>query len=114
MKKHAGILLFLILASQLLLVPMQAAPAWADTRVTITVAAGGVACGAYFFLRLAFRTLVTIPQDPLDTGALLNHGPDGWQIQFPTVDLSRSDNNITAFPPTPEGTLQMDILKVRF
>ena len=56
-KKWSRILIPIITVSLVLLMPPLVPEAKAETRVTITVAAGGVACGAYFFLFMHTLTI---------------------------------------------------------
>ena len=113
MKKSIGTLMTLILLSQALSLPLFVSEARAETRVTITFAAGGVACGVYFFLRFAFRSSMTIQQFR-DNTALINHGPEGWQIESPTLDVIRDEHRNRLFLMDPPETLQMNILQFSF
>lgn len=113
MKRNIGLLIILIFLGQLFALPIWASEARADTRVTITFAAGGVACGAYFFLQLAFRSSLTA-RPFLDHAALFNHGPEGWHIEAPTFNtLKGGHGGRQSLKDSPE-TLQMNILTFRF
>ena len=112
MKKSIGTLIILIILSQLFSLPHLVSEARAETRVTITFAAGGVACGVYFFLQFAFRSSMTMQQFE-DNSALVNHGPDGWQIEPPTVNVIRDEHRNRLLMDPPE-TLQMNIFQFRF
>lgn len=113
MKKSIGTLIILIILSQLFSLPLLVSEAKAETRVTITFAAGGVACGVYFFLQFAFRSSMTIEHFQ-DNVALFNHGPEGWQIETPTLNVIRDVHRNRLFPTDSPETLQMNILQLRF
>ena len=59
-KKCIRVLIAMIIFSLLFLLPCLVSEAKAETRITITVAVGGVACGIYFFLNYAFRVSMSI------------------------------------------------------
>jgi len=113
MKKSIITLITLIILSQLLPSPLFVSEARAETRVTITFAAGGVACGVYFFMQLAFRSSMTIQQFQNDV-ALVNHGPEGWQIEPPTLNVIRDEHRNGRLLMNPPETLQINIFQVRF
>jgi hypothetical protein len=112
-KKRIGLLISLVILSQPLLIPAFTAEAKAETKVMITVAVGGVACGAYFFLQFIFRSSMTMEPYRYDN-ALLNHDTEGWQVRFPVLNLIQNKHNDDLFPKNVPETLQMDILKIRF
>jgi hypothetical protein len=113
MKKSIGKLILLIILSQLFLLPLLASEARAETRVTITFAAGGVACGVYIFLQFAFRSAMTIEHFE-DGAALVSHGPEGWHIDPPTLNITRDEHRNRLFPMDSPETLQMNLLQLRF
>ena len=113
-KKYIRTLIAIIILSQLFLSPRLVSEARAETRLTITVAAGGVACGIYFFLHYAFRVSMSIEQNQTETTAMFNLGPEGWQIQFPALNLMESEHRNVTFPVHSPETVQMDVLKWRF
>lgn len=104
----------MIIFCLLCLSPCAASEARAETRVTITVAAGGAACGLFFFLHYAFRVSMSIEQHESATTAIFNFGPEGWQMQFPIVNITGSGRRILTFPGHLPETIQMDVLKWRF
>ncbi|MBA4422204.1 MAG: hypothetical protein C0390_03760 [Syntrophus sp. (in: bacteria)] len=113
MKKTTGALIALIISVQLFSLPLLVSEARAETRITITFAAGGVACGVYFFLQFAFRSSMTIQQFQ-DNTALVNHGPEGWQIAPPTLNVIRDGRrNKLSLTDSPD-TLQMNLFQFRF
>jgi uncharacterized membrane protein len=113
MKNRICIFVALILLSQAILLPILASEAEADTRVTITFAAGGVACGAFVFFQLVFRASM-LQQDQNDTNALFNRGSEGWQIKFPSMNFRQDEEHkIFRSEHSPE-TLQVALLKFRF
>ena len=114
LKEAGGMLLALIIGSQLLLLPLQATPALAESKVTITVAVGGVACGAFFFLRFAFGSSMTIDHVPEGTDALLNFDPEGWRIRLPVLQLTGNENPQGGFPGFSPETLRVNIVQYRF
>jgi len=113
MKKRLGLLVILMMLIQLLLIPAFTAEAKADTRVTITFTAGGVVCGAYFFLHFIFRSSMTMEPYRYDT-ALFNHDDEGWQVGFPALNLTQNVHNDRLFPQNDPETVQMNLLRVRF
>jgi hypothetical protein len=113
MKKRAVLLVSLMILSQTLLIPAFTTEAKADTRVMITFTAGGVACGAYLFLQIIFRSSLTTEPYRYDT-ALFNHNAEGWQVGFPALTLIQNAHNDRLYPRIVPETFQMDILKIRF
>jgi hypothetical protein len=113
MKKSIGTMILLIMLSQLFSLPLFASEARAETRVTITFAAGGVACGVYIFLQFAFRSSMTVQQFR-DNTALFSHGPEGWQIAPPTLNIIRDEPPNRLFSTDSPETLQMNLLQLRF
>lgn len=103
----------LILLSQALFLPLSASEAKADTRVTITFAAGGVACGFFFFLRFTLGGSL-IPQHHPDKSALFDHGTEGWEISIPSVHFLRDNERSMIRPVRSSETVQMELLKFRF
>ncbi|MCE5265277.1 MAG: hypothetical protein LLG97_17320 [Deltaproteobacteria bacterium] len=102
--------LFLLISS--LFLPLSTAKAVAETRVTITIA-GGLACGLFFFLQYGFRSSLLQP-NPDDSTALLNRGPAGWEIAFPSVEVRPDEGGKMAYPDRSGETVQMELLKLRF
>ena len=113
MKKSIDTLIMLIILSQLFSLPLFVSEARSETRVTITIAAGGVACGVYFFLQFAFRSSMTIQQFQNDV-ALVNHGPEGWQIEPPALNVIKDEHRNRLLLMDPPETLQINIFQVRF
>jgi hypothetical protein len=113
MKKSIGILIILITLSQLFSLSFMPSEARAETRVTITFAAGGVACGVYIFLQFAFRSSMTVEHFE-DSVALVSHGPEGWHIDPPTLNIIRDEHRNRLFPTDSPETLQMNLLELRF
>ena len=113
MKNRTYIFVALILLSQSILLPILASEAEADTRVTITFAAGGVACGVFFFLHFTFRASM-IEQHQNNIDALFNLGSEGWQIKFPSINFRQvEEKEMSRSEHSPE-TVQVDLLKFRF
>ncbi|MDI6726695.1 MAG: hypothetical protein QMD32_06990 [Smithellaceae bacterium] len=100
--------------SQPFLLPISASVAQAETRITITFAAGGVAGGVYLFFRFAFRGSSMIQQSQNDATALFNHGPGGWQIKYPALTLVGEAHAIPPRPAQSPEMAQVEILKIRF
>ncbi len=113
MKKTTGKLLILIILSQLCFLPLWVPEARAETRVTITFAAGGVACGVYLFLMLSFRSSMTMERFE-DSIALVSRDPEGWHIAPPTLKIIREERHNRLFPADSAETLQMNLLRFRF
>jgi hypothetical protein len=101
------------LLSQCIFLPLLPSKAAAETRVTITFAAGGVACGIFFFLRFGFRSSL-LQQYQNDATALFNGGPDGWEIYYPSVNIIPDEERKITYPNRSGETMQMDLLKFRF
>ncbi|MDZ4164105.1 MAG: hypothetical protein U1C55_03165 [Smithellaceae bacterium] len=114
MKKRISLIVLLVILTQLFLLPFCPAEARAETRIYITFAAGGVAGGVYFFFRFAFSGSSMMEQYQNDTTALLNHGPAGWQIKYPVVNLGGEARDILPRPVHSPEMAQVEILKVRF
>lgn len=114
MKKRIRLAVLILLVAHVLFLPLGAAEAKAETRITITIAAGGVAFGVYFFLHLAFRTSALIGQNPDDGSALFDFGPQGWQMKFPSLNILRDDYPKISPPGSASETVQWDIFKLRF
>jgi hypothetical protein len=113
MKNRICIMVALILLSQSILLPLLASEAEADTRVTITFAAGGVACGVFFFLRFTLGESL-IQQHQNDTNALFNRGPECWEIKFPSINFMQDEELKMIRPEHSPETVQMELLKFRF
>jgi hypothetical protein len=113
MKNHICIFVALILFSQSILLPILASEAKADTRVTITFAAGGVACGVFVFLQFTFRASM-LQQHQNDTNALFNRGSEGWQIKFPSINFRQDEEHKMFRAEHSPETVQVDLLKFRF
>jgi len=116
MKKRVSTLLLLILLSQAFILPLTAPVAEAATRVQITFAAGGAACGIFFFIRYTFRVSWALDQYREEAPALVNRSPAGWQITYPDLQFRRDERLAPSppeHPPAPE-TVHLDILRWRF
>ncbi|TRZ91693.1 hypothetical protein D4R89_02500 [bacterium] len=113
-KKWIRTLVSIVILSLLFLSPRLVSEARAETRITITIAAGGVACGIYFFVHYAFRASMSIEQKQTETTAMFNLGPEGWQIQFPALNLIGNGNRSVTFLVHSPEAVQMDVLKWRF
>lgn len=114
MRKHLCIVVSLILLGQVIVSPFLTSEAAADTRITITFAAGGVACGVYYFFRFSYSSSLAMKPYQDDTAALFNHGPEGWHIELPSLNVTR-DEHLKMLPPgdSPE-TAHIELLRVRF
>lgn len=106
-------LIALIILSQMLPLPLFISEARAETRVTMTFAVGGVACGAYLFLQFAFRSSMTM-QRVEDNPALVNHGPEGWKIDPPTLNVIRTENRSRLFLMDHPETVCVNIFQLKF
>ncbi|MDY6850693.1 MAG: hypothetical protein SV487_01265 [Thermodesulfobacteriota bacterium] len=73
-----------------------------ETRVSIYIAVSGVCGGLYFFLSYTSGYLPFAIQDT----ALLNRGPEGWQVGFPMIALA--EGGFSAGEP------YLELLTVRF
>ena len=113
MRKTAGMQLILIILSQLYALPFWVPEARAETRVTITFAAGGMACGVYLFLMMSFRSSMTMERFE-DGIALVSRDPEGWHIVPPTLNIIREESYSRLFPADSPERLQMNLLQFRF
>jgi hypothetical protein len=113
-KKYIRVLISIIILSLPFLSPGLVSESRAETRITITVAAGGVACGMYFFLNYAFRLSMSTQQNQIETAAIFNLGPEDWQIRFPMFYLIRSAHHNASFSLHAPEVVQIDILNWRF
>lgn len=113
MKKRIGLLISLVILSQLFLIPAFTVEAKADTKVMITFTVGGAVCGAYFFLQFIFKSSMSTEPYQYDS-ALFNHNAEGWQLGFPVPNLIYAEPNGHLVPQSVPETIQMDILKIRF
>jgi hypothetical protein len=107
-------LVSILILSLLFLVPRVASEARAETRVTVTVAAGGAACGIFLFVHYALRVSMSIEPYQAGSTAIFNLGPEGWQIRFPMLILDGSGHRDVTLPSRSPETVQMDVLKWRF
>lgn len=106
------LLMLPVLLSLTIAPPFLAPEALADTRITITIAAGGVACGVYFF-RITYKSLA--PASAFrDTGALLDVGPAGWSLDFPSPNFTREEPHGAVLQGRPVETAFIDILRLHF
>jgi hypothetical protein len=101
------------LLSQCIFLPLLSSKAEAETTITITFAAGGVACGIFFFLRFGFHESLLRQYDK-DATALFNRGPGGWEISYPSINLINEEDHKMVRHDQSRETVQMELLKVRF
>lgn len=78
---------FIIAICFVVVMAIPASDAMADVRVTVTFAAGGVACGFYVFFYLT-SGYMSERLNGFDEGtaALLNFSPHGWQVRPPDLN----------------------------
>jgi len=57
---------------------------------------------------------MSIEQKQTETTAMFNLGPEGWQIQFPALNLIGNGNRSVTFLVHSPEAVQMDVLKWRF
>ncbi|MEW6332860.1 MAG: hypothetical protein AB1558_01175 [Thermodesulfobacteriota bacterium] len=107
-------LAFLMVLSLLILSPVAEPEAAAETRITITVAAGGVACGLFLFVQYAFRVSMTAEATERETTAVLDLGPEGFRMRFPRVRILAARHAGVAAPSPVSETVEVDLLKWRF
>ena len=113
MKNRICILVAVILLNQSILLPLFESEAKADTRVTVTIAAGGVACGVFLLLRFTFRASM-VQQNQDEINALFNGDSVGWNIQFPSINIRRDEEHKMFRSEHSKETVQADLLKFRF
>jgi hypothetical protein len=113
MKRRICMMVAFFLLSQCIFLPLLSSKAAAETRVTITFAAGGVVCGIFFFLQFAFRSSL-LQQYQNDSTALFNRGPKGWEISYPSINIIQDEGSKMIYPDRSGETVQMDLLKFRF
>ncbi len=78
----------------------------ADVRITITFAAGGVACGFYFFFYYSSGFIADWQNKQSDNTALFNHSGAGWEVRPPSLQFAEYRN--TGYTP------YVEIIKIRF
>ena len=114
MKRRISRIVCLILLTYPLLLPLTVSEAKADTRITLTIAGGSVACGVYFFLLFTFRSSLAMQPYQTESTALLNHDPAGWQINYPSLNFTNDEH----LGRSPSGdsleAAQMELLKFTF
>jgi len=78
---------FIVAICLVVVMAIPASDAMADVRVTVTFAAGGVACGFYAFFYLT-SGYMSESQHGLgeETAALLNFSTTGWHIRPPDLN----------------------------
>ncbi len=113
MKNRIIVIMSVILLTHSVLLPFFPSDAEADTTITITFAAGGVACGAYLFFRFTLRESV-IEQNQGNIFALFNLGPQGWQVKFPYIDLRQNEEPKMFRSERLSESVQVDLLHIRF
>jgi len=89
-----------------LVVSMPADDALGDVRVTVTFAAGGVACGFYLFVHLSSGYISEMHDDRERTTALFNLDREGWHIKMPALKHAGDGRN--GYTP------YIDIFQLRF
>jgi len=113
MKNRICMIMALIFLSQAALLPISASEAEAETRVTITFAAGGAACGIFLLLRFTF-TESLIQEHRNEAAALFNRGPEGWEVAFPSISTTRSEHFKMISGEQSPDTVQLELLRFRF
>lgn len=103
----------LIILIQALSLPFLTKKVEARTQVTVTIAAGGVACGVYFFFLFTVGGSSML-QNRDETSALLNHGQGGWDIRLPSVNVMQKEEPGTPPLQITPAMMQMDLLKFKF
>jgi hypothetical protein len=114
MKKRICVMVFLMLLGQAMLSPLCVPQAWADARVTVTFAAGGAACGAYFFFHFVLRSSLLTDDYQNDATALFNYAPDGWHIKYPSLNFIENERLTMPGQKDSPGTAQIEIVKFLF
>jgi len=105
MRKSPPTFTVLLALCLILAITAPASESCADMKITVSFAAGGVACGIYFFISFSTGNF-NMPLESPDKTALLNLGPEGWQPGVPWLKL-------TGAAPGPL-TPYLDILQFRF
>ena len=91
-------------AAMIMAIPVTDADA--DVRITITFAAGGVACGFYFFFYYSSSLIDDWQNNQSENTALFNHSPAGWQVRPPSLQFVEDRN--TGYTP------YVEIIKIHF
>jgi hypothetical protein len=78
----------------------------ADVKVTVTFAAGGVACGFYLFFAYASGFTADWQNTQFNSPALLNYSAGSWQVKPPLL-LFIGDNNKNSIS-------YAEIIRIRF
>jgi hypothetical protein len=112
-KKGIVLMVVWFALSPLFPVPFGMPEAEAETRVTISFAAGGVACGLFFFVHLVFRSSLAL--DPgEDQAALLTYSQQGWKTAAPALSLFREERGSRPFSIRLSETWQAEVIRFRF
>ena len=113
-KQWTRALVSIAVLSLFVLSPCLTQEASAETRMTITITAGGVACGVYFFLSYGIRASMSVRENYTETTAPFNFTREGWQIRFPELTFMESGYRNTPFlVHAPQG-VQLNVLSWRF
>jgi hypothetical protein len=105
MKRVRKILLIIGLCAAII-TAIPATNAEAEVRVTVTFAAGGAACGVYFFFYFSSRFTGDWQNKQSDATALFNHSPEGWQVRPPSLQFI--EDHQKGYTP------YADIIRIRF
>lgn len=49
-----------------------------------------------------------------DSNSLLNSGPEGWEVSYPSINITQDEGGKMAYPDRSGETVQMELLKLRF
>lgn len=91
--KCRRIFLSLIILTLFLFFSGTASAAEKGTSITVTFAAGGVACGIYFIFYVTTGYGSDRPFHQIEQGALFTGSRAGWKVGYPEVKLIQQDQS---------------------
>lgn len=104
MKRAKKTMFIVLLIAVIIATPVS--DAISGVKVTVTFAAGGAACGAYFFFIFTSGESTSWQNVHPDAKAILNYSPKGWQMRVPSL-MYIDDRNAGVIPYT-------EIIRIRF
>lgn len=125
MAKKIFLVVLMAVALQIAAWPVFLREADARTEVTVTFAAGGIACGVYFFIAFTVHGYSLLNYG--ENTALLNYTDQGWEVGLPAVTMLQTNGwrlPVNLMPPidsraadartTAAGMTHVDLVGFRF
>lgn len=91
--KYRRIFLSLIILTLFLFFSGTASAAEKETNITVTFAAGGVACGIYFIFYFTTGYGPDRQFDRIEQGALFTGSRAGWKVGYPELKFIQQDQS---------------------